>query len=1330
MYSNFFGLSCLPFEDRADTRFYCATSEREETLAAMEYESREGKGATLVLGEAGTGKTLLVRTLLLRFGSSDRVVVLTWPSGGGMSLVREACKAFGVSLPMAYSRARGLARLRKHLARSLARQRRPVLLVDQAEHLTVENLSQLTALMDLQHNGTPALSIILVGSPSLRTLLDKPEFAGIRQKFFDEHTIERFDPEMTRRYIKHRMQVAGAAGADVFEPEAMTLIHTASGGTPRLINHMCNAALVAAYGAGQKCVNARIAAEVTGIEPPMETPVTAPAADIAADIVIEAPPIDDHPTPIAEPVPTAQMPTSVGSSFYGVMPDRFTRPAADSTQPAIGDTEPQLARLDRALARADRMATTSEAVLLQATAVEKHLTVLTEGAGRLASSLTDDVKRAAESATDLDERIKGSISDAERRAGTIAEQSAQLPELCDEAASSVDRIAEACERAGCVETDLKSVAEQFADKADSVQERIALLMAGVKTSETAHTDLVTTLHAVKEATESAAEQARHQQELESTARIHADSIQTEIANLQRTLDDVRREAGRIVDESALEQTRRQQEVESTARAHVDSIQAEIAHLQAALDDVRREAGRIVAESADEQARRKQELESAAREQITRMQGARDELRHEVDRVVAETLRSQEQHAEAVLDRFSTGLQERIAQFDSLDVRIAGTQRSADALSECVESSAVSTAALARRVEDMDARARDLTQRSDTAEQTMDKSVERGEKMMLDVQEHCGRIEIAQRSVSASLVDVGAAVERAAAAGERAVRLEQVAVRLEGSDAQAMQLIERLDTTMAQGDHLRDAIQSVLVEAETRVGQMDSHHAAAKRLLHELSDANVAAHDAVECANTSLRQTREAVDVSTGTAERLIADVTGLTEKTQAAAAALARRQEQASGLIQRIESLTTPAAGLVEQLGALTEEAGTQATVITERSESARKLVDDLGSVNRTFIDARQIEASVKTGIEMARSVRDELAELTQTERQGLSQREAELEAMLQRVDESARPVKTFVQRLGEGMARVKQRTEEMAKQCDDADKKAERLTDLSHVLRTAEGIQAALNSTIEESRTVHGGLAEAAENAQATATTLGNLNATSIELAQKHAEAGESAEALITELLEQVTNTKNSTESADRLLNEFTDQAQLLARGIRELQARAAKVEQTVAEAADKPTKLIATAQAQAAQLERVCAAVRKVFGGLSKATLEARQLTADFGKASSTATGRFEQLNAETERAASTLHEWIEEAVRVQSRLETTIAKAPSIHETHPTEALTSMSRIVAPMSRIANPSAGGELEMLSEPPDALREIEEPVATTGKTRAQQVSALIEEAKMATTTD
>ncbi|MCH7872761.1 MAG: hypothetical protein IID33_13780, partial [Planctomycetes bacterium] len=169
--------------------------------------------------------------------------------------------------------------------------------------------------------------------------------------------------------------------------------------------------------------------------------------------------------------------------------------------------------------------------------------------------------------------------------------------------------------------------------------------------------------------------------------------------------------------------------------------------------------------------------------------------------------------------------------------------------------------------------------------------------------------------------------------------------------------------------------------------------------------------------------------------------------------------------------------------------------------------------------------------------------------------------------------------------------------------------------------------------------------------------------------------------------------------------------------------------DATAKPAEIIATAQAQSAQLERVCLAVRKIFSGLSKATLEARKQINESRTTSESTSSRLAQLNSETERASNTLHEWVQEAVRVQSRLEGTLRKAPSISETHPAGALRAMSRLTTKATglsdsrRAVSPTPAPVAAATQAGPSVAR-APTSVTDRGKPRVDEVAQLIEDAK------
>ncbi|MCH7808608.1 MAG: hypothetical protein IIB60_05235 [Planctomycetes bacterium] len=590
----------------------------------------------------------------------------------------------------------------------------------------------------------------------------------------------------------------------------------------------------------------------------------------------------------------------------------------------------------------------------------------------------------------------------------------------------------------------------------------------------------------------------------------------------------------------------------------------------------------------------------------------------------------------------------------------------------------------------------------------------------------------QRSVTAHLVEIGTARERVSTARQEIADYRQVAAGLAAGSEDGARLLDEIKRVVAEASGVRDAIQSAAGGAETTVGQLDSHTAAAKHVLHELSDVNVKAHGVVERVVTAIRIAQESADSVGEQADRITSDVAGLTEKVEVGTQKLTERQRAAEVLIERVDRSTQPAKQLVEQLIARTSEAQEQQILIADRCEQAGEFVERLSSMDRILHETMQAEVAARAVIEQARSLHEELTQLTEGGEQTLEKRRVAAEALIERVDAATKPAQEILEKLAQKKAQVEEQLAEMAQRCEQAGEVDTRLAALTQVLEAAEGAQASVGSTAEDARAVHQELADTTAGAKDQTAILSDLVATSNEMVDRHTELQQVSQQTVRELGEKMEANRNSNVAADRLLNEFNAQARTLERGIRTLQARAEEIEKAVNDATAKPAEMVTVAQAQAAQLERVCSAVRKVFAGLSKATLEARKQTETLGRASGEATDRFANLQTETQRASTTLHEWIEEAVRVQSRLQKTLQQAPSISETHPVDTLFSMSRAVdsarpaaLPASRIANAGTGGELTMLSKPPADIPKREK--LTVGKgVRSDQVSRLIEDAKRA----
>ena len=172
MYCNFLGLRCLPFEDRIDTRFLYLSSACNRLLTSLEHDAHHEHGVTPVFGEAGFGKTLLIRALVARLHASDHVAVVTCPRSGAVDLLSEVGKGFGVTVSPSEGAAQYTKRLHGQLVRNAQADHRSILIVDQVEELTEENLGAVSSLVELRDSTGPLLSVILFARPHARDTMN------------------------------------------------------------------------------------------------------------------------------------------------------------------------------------------------------------------------------------------------------------------------------------------------------------------------------------------------------------------------------------------------------------------------------------------------------------------------------------------------------------------------------------------------------------------------------------------------------------------------------------------------------------------------------------------------------------------------------------------------------------------------------------------------------------------------------------------------------------------------------------------------------------------------------------------------------------------------------------------------------------------------------------------------------------------------------------------------------------------------------------------------------------------------------------------------------
>ncbi|AKJ29905.1 XrtA/PEP-CTERM system-associated ATPase [Caldimonas brevitalea] len=285
MYESHFGLTGAPFQLNPDPSFYYDSRGHASALAYLKFGVYQGEGFIVVTGDIGAGKTTLVRTLMGGLDPQHVVaaqVVSTQLESG--DLLRAICTAFGIA-PAGKSKAELIAGLEAFLTAVAASGRRALLVVDEAQNLSLEAIEELRMLSNFQLEEHALLQSFLVGQPELRKLLESRSMEQFRQRVIASCHLGPLDLEETRAYVEHRLKRVGWQDRPLFDAAAFQEIHRWTGGIPRRINLLCNRLLLGAYLGSTDEVSADLvvqtAREMRGeVGDPALT--TAPAAHLAA----------------------------------------------------------------------------------------------------------------------------------------------------------------------------------------------------------------------------------------------------------------------------------------------------------------------------------------------------------------------------------------------------------------------------------------------------------------------------------------------------------------------------------------------------------------------------------------------------------------------------------------------------------------------------------------------------------------------------------------------------------------------------------------------------------------------------------------------------------------------------------------------------------------------------------------------------------------------------------------------------------------------------------------------------------------------------------------
>jgi type II secretory pathway predicted ATPase ExeA len=262
MYETFFGLAERPFDLTPNPRYLVLTDAHREALSNLEYAISSRKGVTLLLGEAGTGKTTIIRTAIDRQPDRVHCVHLQNPALGRTEFVEMLATRFELSPRAAESKTAFLLELEALLVARSATGESTVLVVDEAQSLPLELLEEIRLLVNIETNDEKLLSVILAGQPELADRLNERSLRQMKQRVALRCELKSLTLQESCAYVAGRIRAAGGVGAQTFTREAVTLMHERSNGIPRTLNVIADNALLTAFATGRRPVNTKVILEV------------------------------------------------------------------------------------------------------------------------------------------------------------------------------------------------------------------------------------------------------------------------------------------------------------------------------------------------------------------------------------------------------------------------------------------------------------------------------------------------------------------------------------------------------------------------------------------------------------------------------------------------------------------------------------------------------------------------------------------------------------------------------------------------------------------------------------------------------------------------------------------------------------------------------------------------------------------------------------------------------------------------------------------------------------------------------------------------------------
>jgi general secretion pathway protein A len=257
MYQTHYNFRIKPFEQSPDPRFIWLSEKHKEALASLKYGLQENKGFLLLTGDIGTGKTTLLNCFLNEIDTDAVIASIYDPDLSIFDFFELLSREFNINLDFD-TKGEFLNQFEDFLHNTYSEERKALLIIDEAQRLNQQLLEQIRLLSNIEKTYSKLINIFLVGQKELHKLIMDEQNRALRQRLATHYNIEPLSESETRNYIKHRLRIAGSE-KEIFTPEAVYTIYSFSKGYPRLINTICDRALLSGYVSDLNKIDAKTA---------------------------------------------------------------------------------------------------------------------------------------------------------------------------------------------------------------------------------------------------------------------------------------------------------------------------------------------------------------------------------------------------------------------------------------------------------------------------------------------------------------------------------------------------------------------------------------------------------------------------------------------------------------------------------------------------------------------------------------------------------------------------------------------------------------------------------------------------------------------------------------------------------------------------------------------------------------------------------------------------------------------------------------------------------------------------------------------------------------